>query len=109
MQDARDDHAIVDPRLTRLPCGKFGLSAFPASSDGQNKLFPHDDRLQRLNQGSRRRGMPRRFALATRTTCAFRRRPRSRGRTYSGADLGQRRERMGLISLALGIVAEAAG
>src|SRR5580693_5739795 len=39
MQDARDDRAVVDARLTGLPRGRCGLSASQASSDNQNKLF----------------------------------------------------------------------
>jgi hypothetical protein len=39
MQDARDDRAVVNARLARLPRGRCGLSDFQASSDNQNKLL----------------------------------------------------------------------
>jgi len=52
MQDAREDRAVVDARLTRPATREVGAERFQALSDNQNKLFAMTIALQRLKSGA---------------------------------------------------------
>jgi hypothetical protein len=52
MQDARDDRAVVEARLTRPAPREVRAERFPGLIRQPEQALRHDDRLQRLKSGA---------------------------------------------------------